>query len=482
MIKDISYAIVGLGRSGLATCEVLSDLGASIKVFANKNDDISKVSSLNVEIISCSSNDDLAEKLSKDKSDCVIISPGISSTGVIWKYLYDSKRKVLSDVELAWRYSLELIEKGEKVPEWFCITGTNGKTTTTGMLNSIFLSAGLRSCAVGNIGLPVIHAIHEKKYDVLAVELSSFNLHACMSLSPVSACCINVSADHIDWHGSFEDYAADKARIYHACQEACVYNCEDLLTKKMVEEADVIEGCKAVGVTMSTPLVGQIGVVENMIVDRAFIKNKYSHGQILATFEDLKHLCPGSEKVSETLIQDAMFASALARSYGVESAFIELGLRNFVLASHRFAYVDKIDNITYIDDSKATNLHAMLSALKMLPDGRVVLLCGGDAKGADINDVFVKAKNKLKALVILGADHFDILKAYNESGLKIDAKIVEENSNLAEYMNMAVTMAKNFADSGDFVLLSPGCASWDQFKSYKQRGDLFVEAVKRLKG
>lgn len=482
MIQDYKYAVVGLGLSGIATCEVLSQLDAKVLAFDIKAENGVKLAELeNVEFISCDSNEDLAVKLSEYDYDKVVVSPGIPATGVIWEYLHSCEKEVFSDVELAWRYGLQLQEQGEQAPTWLCITGTNGKTTTTSMLESILKTAGLESCSAGNIGLPLIKVIHEKKYEVLAVELSSFNLHSSLSLSPVAACCLNVSEDHIDWHGSFENYVSDKGRIFHNTQVACIYNCEDDLTMKMVEDADVIEGCRAIGITMSAPSVSQIGVVEDIIVDRAFITNRHTHGQVLASFDDLKHLCEGAVKVPETLIQDAMFAAALARSINIDSGYISEGLRNFEVADHRFAFVDTVDGISYINDSKATNPHAMQSALSMLEDQKVVLLCGGDAKGADLIDVFSKTADKIKGLVILGADHFDVLRGVSESGLNTDAVIVEHNDDIYEYMLDAVRLARGFAQSGDTVLLSPGCASWDQFDSYKHRGDLFVKAVQSLK-
>ncbi|QPK94425.1 UDP-N-acetylmuramoyl-L-alanine--D-glutamate ligase [Actinomyces sp. zg-332] len=483
MIKDYIYAVIGTGSSGIAVCEVLSELGARVLAFDSNDKNANALKALdNIEFIHCDSNEDIVTKLSDRHYDKVVISPGVASTGVIWQYLHSSGKEVFSDVELAWRYGLELQSNGQLAPTWLCITGTNGKTTTTGMLTSILKAAGIKACSAGNIGTPLISVIHEKKYEVLAVELSSFNLHSSLSISPVAACCLNVHEDHIDWHGSFENYVDDKARVFHNAQVACIYNCEDSLTMKMVEEADVIDGCRAVGITMSAPSVSQIGVVEDLIVDRAFITNRHTHGQVLASFDDLKHLSPNAEKIPETILQDAMFASALARSINVDSSFVSKGLKNFEIDNHRFAFVDTIDEITFIDDSKATNPHAMEAALSMLDDGKVVLLCGGDAKGADLIPVFTNVGSKIKGLVILGADHFDVLRGISESGINTNAVIVEHNDDIYEYMLDAVKLARGFANAGDTILLSPGCASIDQFDSYKHRGELFVEAVKSLKG
>ncbi len=225
------------------------------------------------------------------------------------------------------------------------------------MLASILKAGGLRTAAVGNIGVSVLDAVlGDEEYDVLAVELSSYQLHWAPSLRAHSAAVLNLAPDHLDWHGSMEAYAADKGRIYEGNQVACVYNVADKATEDLVREADVEEGCRAIGFTLGSPAPSQLGVVDGILVDRAFVEDRQKNAQELAEVADVNPPAPHN-------IANALAAAALARAFGVPAKAVRDGLRAFTPDAHRIAHVADVDGVAYIDDSKATNTHAAEASL-----------------------------------------------------------------------------------------------------------------------
>ena len=234
----------------------------------------------------------------------------------------------------AWR----LRDAGPEGPPtpWLAVTGTNGKTTTVQMLDAILRAAGLRSVAAGNVGLPLVEAVMDPTpYDVFAVELSSFQLHYTDSMSAEAAAVLNLAEDHLDWYAGPSgpaDYAADKGRIYHRAQKACVYNAADPETERLVREADVEEGARAIGFTLGMPGVGMVGVVDQILVDRAFIAERQSSAAELCTIDDLPSPAPH-------VVANALAAAALARAHGVPQAAVRDGLRGFRFDGHRIALV-----------------------------------------------------------------------------------------------------------------------------------------------
>ncbi len=191
---------------------------------------------------------------------------------------------VWGEVELAWR-----MRPATGAAPWVTLTGTNGKTTTVGMVTSILRAGGLRAVAAGNVGTPIMEAVLDPAgYDVIAVELSSFQLHWQRSVAPLASACLNVAPDHLTWHGSLEAYVADKARVYANTEVACVYNAQDPRTEQMVREADVREGCRAIGFTLDVPGVGMVGLVDDVLADRAFVAQRQTSAAELGTLADLR--------------------------------------------------------------------------------------------------------------------------------------------------------------------------------------------------
>ena len=485
---DARLAVVGLGGTGRAVVDVALTLGASVHAVDRSQQaveallqgtDSSHAHRLSVQ--ACDDDEQMAQSVLDSNAPLVVISPGVPAHAPVMVRAQAAGREVISEVELAWR--LQGASARPTVP-WLAITGTDGKTTTVSMLASMLSAAGLQAPAVGNVGTPIIQAVAEGKADVLAVELSSFQLHTTSSMSPLASICLNVAPDHLDWHGGFENYRADKARVYEHTQLAAVYNAADPQTYAMVEEADVVEGCRAVGITTEIPGLGQLGCVEDLLVDRAFHAQRHNSAVELAALQDLAHLAPGgrAESIPEHLVCDALAASALARAAGLEPTQVRDGLRDFQPGAHRIVTVGQSDGVTWVDDSKATNPHAAQAALSALPEHTGIWIAGGDTKGARFDELVQRIHTHLRAAVVIGKDTSAIETALRAQAPQLPYTVIGDGSS-EEVIQRAVHASAEYAQSGDTVMLAPACASWDQFDSYSQRGDLFAQAVQqRIEG
>lgn len=397
--------------------------------------------------------------------DVVVTSPGVPPHAPLLAQAAELDVPIWSEIELAWR----LRDPAHAAP-WLCITGTNGKTTTVQMLTAMLQAADHRAVAAGNVGLPLLEAVMDPEpYDVIAVELSSYQLHFTHSMSAHSAAVLNIAPDHVDWHGSLEAYAADKGRIFENCQVACVYNVADPETERLVEEADVIEGCRAIGFTLGTPGLSMLGMVDDLLVDRAFVQQRATSALELASLSDVTPPAPHN-------VANALAAAALARSFGVPATAVRDALRGFRPDKHRIAHVAEVAGVNYVDDSKATNPHAAQASL--LAYEHVVWIAGGQAKGATFDDLVIAARERLRGVVLLGQDKAVIAEALERHAPDVPRIVVESTDTGA--MEIVVGEAAKLAQVGDTVLLAPGCASWDMFANYGARGDAFAEAVRRL--
>ncbi|NKX52212.1 UDP-N-acetylmuramoyl-L-alanine--D-glutamate ligase, partial [Arthrobacter deserti] len=411
-------------------------------------------------------------------AELVVTSPGWSPRQPLLAEAAGAGIPIWGDVELAWRVRERA---GRRTADWLTITGTNGKTTTVGLAESMLQAAGLRAIAAGNVGTPILDAVRDPVgYDVIAVELSSFQLHWSYSLSPLASVCLNVAQDHVDWHGSFEDYLADKAKVYANTQVACIYNAEQRETEAMVEEADVIEGCRAVGFTTGVPAVSMLGVVDDLLVDRAFIEGRRHSAAELAAIAGLGEVAP------RHLVANALAAAALVRAYGVEPGAIRAGLRNFQHGAHRIQPVATIAGVRWINDSKATNPHAAAASLGAFDP--VVWIAGGLSKGVNYDALVSGHAGRLRAVVLVGTDSSALLGSLRRHAPDVpvisvppgDTEEGQAAGTGAEVMAAAVAAAAGMAVAGDTVLMAPASASMDQFTSYAHRGDAFIAAVLRL--
>ncbi|WP_255491825.1 MULTISPECIES: UDP-N-acetylmuramoyl-L-alanine--D-glutamate ligase [unclassified Actinotalea] len=422
------------------------------------------------------------EDVDLDGVDLVVASPGFAPSGPVLSAAAARGVPVWSEVELAWRLRAE---RGDLGPApWLVLTGTNGKTTTVGMLESVLRAAGRRVAAVGNVGTPVVAAATDPDVDVLAVELSSFQLHYTHTMAAQAAAVLNVAPDHLDWHGSFEAYAADKARIYTGVEVACVYGTDDPLLERMVREAEVTEGARAVGLTLGAPGPGQLGLVDGILVDRAFHAAaddplRARSAAELGTTQDLAHLAGPDGRLAAHVVTDALAAAALARAHGVPASAVRDGLRDYRPGAHRIAHVTTLDGVQWVDDSKATNAHAAAASLAAFAPGTVVWVAGGLAKGARFEDLVRDRADRLRAVVLIGVDQEPWREALARHAPAIPVVAIDP-ADTGTVMTRAVTAARSLARPGDTVLLAPACASMDQFASYAQRGDAFAHAVREL--
>lgn len=481
--------VVGLGRTGLAVVDVLTTLGAQVTVLDSRESAVEEARAGHPGLADAVAGDDatVAQAVTGSDLRLLIVSPGVPATGPVLTGAAAAGLETWSEIELAWRLQqAQDRETGRTVP-WIAVTGTDGKTTTVGMLSAILTAAGLNAPAVGNIGVPTISVVAEGRADALAVELSSFQLHTTRTLSPLAAACLNLAPDHLDWHGGFEAYGADKARVFERAQRAAVYNVADPATQAMVDGADVVEGCYAVGFTLGVPALGQVGVVEDILVDRAMHADRYRAGLELATLDDLAHLAPGGQanRLPAHVAADALAAAALAMAHDDVAAHpvaVREGLRAYRPGAHRIVTVGTTDGVTWVDDSKATNPHSAQAALMSLPEGTGVWIAGGDDKGADFYELVRAVRPALRGVVVIGREEEALLTALADEAPDVPLARVPDGSSQA-VIDGAVEAAAVMARRGDTVMLAPACASWDQFTSYGERGDMFAAAVaKRIPG
>ncbi|TQK43924.1 UDP-N-acetylmuramoylalanine--D-glutamate ligase [Streptomyces sp. SLBN-118] len=455
--------VAGLGVSGIPAARVLHGLGAVVTVVNDGDDERSRAQAAELEA------EGITVRLGDgatlpEGTELIVTTPGWKPDKPLFLAAAEADVPVWGDVELAWRL------RGPGAAPWLAVTGTNGKTTTVRMLASILEAAGLRTAAVGNIGVSLLDAVlGDTTYDVLAVELSSYQLHWAPSLRAHSAVVLNLAPDHLDWHGSMEAYAADKGRIYEGNTVACVYNAADKATEDLVREADVEEGCRAIGFTLGTPGPSQLGVVDGILVDRAFVDNRHKQAQELAEVADVSPPAPHN-------IANALAAAALARAYGVAPAAVRDGLRSFRPDPHRIEKIADVAGVAYIDDSKATNTHAAEASLAAYDP--IVWIAGGLAKGATFDELVSKSTQRLRGVVLMGADRALIREALARHAPEVPVVDLDRTDTGA--MSAAVREAARLARPGDTVVLAPACASMDMFANYNKRGEAFADAVREL--
>lgn len=475
-------AVAGLGVSGISAARALARRGAEVTVVDGGDSETHRARA--ADLAADGVHVRLGDGATLPKgTDLVVTSPGWRPDSPLFAAAAAAGVPVWGDVELAWRL------RGPGAAPWLAVTGTNGKTTTVRMLAAILTAAGLRTAAVGNIGTPLLDVVlgdtpggdpgagHQppqpyephQPYDVLAVELSSYQLHWAPSVRAHSAAVLNLAPDHLDWHGSMAAYAADKGRVYEGNEVACVYNAADPATAALVREADVVEGCRAIGFTLGTPGPSELGVVDGLLVDRAFADDRQRQAQELAEVSDLTPAAPHN-------IANALAAAALARAYGVPPAAVRDGLRAFRPDAHRIEHVAELDGVGYVDDSKATNTHATAASLAAYDP--IVWIAGGLAKGATFDELVTGAAARLRGAVLIGADRHLIREALARHAP--DVPVVDLERTDAGAMAEAVAQAAALARPGDTVLLAPACASMDMFSNYNRRGEAFAAAVHAL--
>ncbi len=370
------------------------------------------------------------------------------------------------------------------------VTGTNGKTTTTSMLHAMLTAAGRHSLLCGNIGNPVLSVLSggpDQPADLLAVELSSFQLHWAPSLRPAAGAVLNIAEDHLDWHGTMAAYTAAKARVLDG--RVAVVGLDDPRAAGLLANA---AAPTRIGFRLGEPAAGQLGVVDGMLVDRAFADD-------LALAPVASIPVPGPVGVL-----DALGAAALARAVDVPAAPIAAALASFTVGRHRAELVAVADGISYVDDSKATNVHAAEASVSAYP--RVVWVAGGLLKGASadaVDTLVARIAHRLAGAVLIGRDRGTVAKALSRHAPDVpvvhvvtgedfdmsdapevgDAHVAQVADVLDEplgsrVMTAVVAAAQGLARPGDTVLLAPAGASFDQFTGYAARVEAFAAAAR----
>lgn len=475
--SGLQVLVTGLGVTGFSVADTLAELGAAVTVVDGNEGPENQAKADTLRILGCTVRlgpEAVAGLASAVEAplDLVVTSPGWRPDQPVLREAADLGIPIWGDVELAWRVRTR---GGKKTAEWIVLTGTNGKTTTVTMVESMLRAAGLEAVACGNVGTPLLDALRRPEpYDVLAVELSSFQLHWTHHIEPAASAVLNLAEDHVDWHGSFEAYAADKAKIYEHTRLACVFNEQEPVTMRMVENADVQEGCRAISFTTDTPGRSMVGVVDDLLVDRAYIRDRANQALELASIADIGTLAPRHQ------VANALAAAALVRALDVPAEAVREGLRHYDGGDHRLQLVAKADDVLWINDSKATNPHAAAAALGSFTS--VVWIAGGLPKGVDYNPLIQAHGHRLRAVVLIGRDSSELAEslARHAPQIPVESAQVGDTEDGSAAMESAVRQADALTAPGDVVLLAPAAASMDQFRSYAHRGETFIDAVARL--
>ncbi|MDO4912940.1 MAG: UDP-N-acetylmuramoyl-L-alanine--D-glutamate ligase [Bifidobacteriaceae bacterium] len=466
--SESTVLVAGLGISGKSVIEALTPQVARVVTYDQKKPEADYHT---------------AEEIRWEEISLVVTSPAFNPRTDFILAAQQRNIEVISEVELAWRLRVENKRMQEPAP-WIGITGTNGKTSTTEMTSHMLQSQGYEAPAVGNIGKAVSHAAMDCTNDVLCVELSSFQLHFTYSLQLDCAAITNISADHLDWHGGMENYAHDKATVYKNVRKALVYNADDARVQQLAMQAEVQDSCKRIGVTLSQPQQGQIGIVNDWIVDNSGLTGKKNAVKLL-NVQELPNLLEPNGKPYPHLLQDALIALALVLGFGANLEKSLEGLRAFAPGGHRIQTVaqyapiigENLSSIRFIDDSKATNAHAAEASLTSFRQHSVVWIGGGLAKGSRFDDLIERCAQRMRAAVIIGANQEPMRDALVKHAPDLSVTYIPANSD--HVMRDAIAAAMQYAQPGDVVLLAPACASMDQFVSYADRGDQFAQCAKQ---
>ena len=451
-----SALILGAGVTGVAVAKSLSVKGAVVEFADDHVSDVSGYTVLK------------PDQITVTNYDFIVVSPGWKESHPLIAQAIAANIRLVNEIDLAWSFRSELVP-GQR---WIALTGTNGKTTTVEMAAAMLREAGVSAIACGNVGTTVIESVESsEKYEVLVLELSSFQLHWMREASFVATAILNIAQDHVDWHGSFTEYARVKGSILDRSSTG-IFNAGDL---EVVNQAAHWQGRK-VFFSLDTPAPGELGIVEELIIDRAFVSDP-QEAMMLAEVTDVKPTVPHN-------VANALAAAGLVRALGVNPEAIKSALQKFSLGRHRIEQVAVHDGVTWINDSKATNPHA--AAASLLSSLSSIWIAGGLAKGAEMSELIGRCKSRIKAAILIGTDRELIANELRTQAPEIEIVYIDAPTSYQKgetdnsLMESVVLAAAERASSGDTVLLAPACASMDQFISYSDRGDRFAAAVKKV--
>lgn len=443
-LANQKIAVVGAGVTGSAVLDFLVTRGVTADLYDEKAPN--------------------AKRFVDASYDLAIVSPGWRVDHPIIMALREAGAQLISEIDFSWKVK-EVVAPDQR---WIALTGTNGKTTTVQMVQSIFDYSAQSGVACGNVGEPVISVLASgERYDVLALELSSFQLEWSSLPRYEAVALLNIAPDHIDWHGSFDNYAMAKLKLLEASSVAII-NGED---SESVLRSSAWNG-KKVFYFLDTPQPGELGLVENLLVDRAFTADP----TIATDFAELSDIHP----TVPHNVSNAMAAAGLALAIGISHEEIREGLQNFTLDHHRLELVLESEGVAWVNDSKATNPHAAAAAL--LSHISSIWIAGGLAKGAEMGPLIERCALRIKAAILIGQDAPIIATALSKFAPTVPYFIMPFSGDSEDLMRSVVKQAKELATSGDTVLLAPACASMDQFRDYADRGEKFVAMVREVVG
>lgn len=446
--KNKNVVILGAARSGLACAKLLAKKGAS--VILNDADhkqlkgaELKQLKKLKVKTVTGGHPVSLLKRC-----DFIVISPGVRSDLELVKKAQVKKIPVLSEIEAAFQFI--------KCPV-VAITGTNGKTTTTSLVGEIFQNAGYRTFVCGNIGLPMSHIVDKTDADSIVVaEISNFQLENILNFKPVISLMLNITPDHLDRYPSFSAYRQAKINIFknQTSADFAVINYDDRESRRAASKI------KPKVIFFSRKKILERGVfVEDGVI---YYRHKGVKKKIIAT-DQLNITGPHN-------LENALAAVSCAQIYGLNPQSLRRTLSTFKGVEHRLELVRTINGIKFINDSKATNVDSVVKALESFK-GKIILLAGGRDKGSPYLPLAKLVRQKVKALIVIGEAKDKIKKELGHL-----TQTYEVGSMLE-----AVKQGFSLACKGDIVLLSPACASFDMFRNYEQRGQIFKQIVRKLK-
>lgn len=450
-LKNKRVLVLGLGISGLSTVKALHKLEAQIVISDSKTkeelqDFFDKTKDIYVEK-HLNTND-----VPLDDIDLIVKSPGIPPTAPILVKAQMRNIEVITDLELAYRIS--------PTDNIITITGTNGKTTTTALIGEIFKKTHYNTYVAGNIGVGILwDMVNAKKEDVFVIEASSFQLENTVYFKPKVSLITNITPDHINWHGSLENYINAKKKVFknQGQSEYTVLNYEDETLRKMKDEIN----SNIIWFSVNQELDNGVFIEEDYIV----IKNGQNINKVLP-YKELRIL-------GKHNLENALGAVAVSWAMGVKIETIAEVLREFPGVEHRIEYVKTINEMSFYNDSKGTNPDSTIKAIEAL-DAPIILIAGGYDKGTEFDELILSFNGKIKELILLGGTKDKI----KETALKHGFNKIH----LVENMNRAVKLAYDLGEEKDNILLSPACASWDMYNNFEERGQDFKDAVYGLKG
>ena len=451
-LKDKKVLVIGLAVTGVPLVKVLAELGANIivndmKEEENLTETLEELRGLDIKYI-LGKHPDSTKELGE--LDLVVVSPGVPLDIPFINQLRKEDINIIGEIELAYQLASAKI---------VAITGTNGKTTTTALTGEIFKNAGENTYVVGNIGVAAISkALETGPKDFMIMEVSSFQLESTKSFHPRAAAILNLTPDHLNRHKTMESYLDTKFKIFdnQTSEDYAIINFDDNICR----EASL--GLKAKKIYFSRRKELEEGV---------FI----SEGNIVIKLDNKTHEVMSAKEVripGNHNIENALAATALAFTMGIKTSVIADTLRSFNGVEHRIEYVNSIEDVRFINDSKATNPDAAIKALEAV-EAPIILLAGGMDKGNDFTDFIQAFNGKVKEMIVYG----ETAEKLYTTAMDMKFLTVQRVTDLEE----AVKEAFNIAVAGDSVLLSPACASWDMYKNFEERGKHFKNIVDNLR-